>query len=159
MIYAIIYHMKKVVIYTDGASKGNPGVGGIGIVLMYKDKDGKVHTKEINKAFENVTNNQMELEAVIEAISALKEPCEIELHSDSKYIVDAFNEGWVDDWVSTDFRRGKKDEVKNIDKWEKLLSLIKDHKIDFQWVKGHAGEEYNERCDELANIAIKEKKF
>lgn len=148
--------IKKVTIYTDGASKGNPGLGGLGVVMMYEDKDGKIHKKEIKKAYDNVTNNQMELEAVIEALSALKEKCKIDLYSDSKYIVDAFNEDWIGGWVRNDFRRGKKDEVKNIDKWEKLIKLVFANDVTFHWVKGHDGEIFNERCDELANIAIKE---
>ncbi|MCQ2609952.1 MAG: ribonuclease HI [Lachnospiraceae bacterium] len=142
--------------YTDGASKGNPGVGGIGVVILYVDTKDIEHKKEIKKAYKEVTNNQMELTAVIEGLSSLKEGCEIDIYSDSKYVVEAFNEKWIDTWIKNDFRRGKKDEVKNIDLWTKLISLTEKHDITWHWVKGHDGNIYNERCDELANIAIKD---
>ena len=148
--------MKHVDIWTDGASKGNPGPGGYGIVLKYVDKNGELHKKEIKEAFESTTNNRMEVMSAILALKELKEPCEVTLTSDSKYLVNAFNEKWIDSWIKNDFRRGKSDEVKNIDLWEELIALTKKHKVTFKWVKGHADNEDNERCDELANEAIKE---
>ncbi len=151
--------MKHVDIWTDGASKGNPGPGGYGVVIKYTDGSGKVHRKEIKEAFESTTNNRMEVLSAIVALKTLTEPCEVTLSSDSQYLVKAFNEGWIDNWLKNDFRRGKSDEVKNIDLWEELISLTRTHKVTFIWVKGHADNEENERCDKLANEAIKELKI
>lgn len=151
--------MKHVDIWTDGASKGNPGPGGYGVVIKYTDGSGKVHRKEIKEAFESTTNNRMEVLSAIVALKTLTEPCEVTLSSDSQYLVKAFNEGWIDSWLKNDFRRGKSDEVKNIDLWEELISLTRTHKVTFIWVKGHADNEENERCDKLANEAIKELKI
>lgn len=148
--------MKHVDIWTDGASKGNPGPGGYGIVLKYVDKNGEMHRKEIKEAFESTTNNRMEVLSAIVALKELNEPCNVTLTSDSQYLVKAFNENWVDAWIKKDFRRGKTDEVKNIDLWEELISLTKKHNVHFAWVKGHAENVENERCDELANEAIAE---
>ena len=150
--------MKHVDIWTDGASKGNPGPGGFGIVLKYEDKNGKMHHKEIKKAFEETTNNRMEVMSAIVALKELKEPCDVTLTSDSQYLVKAFNEKWIDNWQKNDFRRGKADEVKNIDLWEELIALTKKHNVRFVWVKGHADNVDNERCDQLANEAIDEMK-
>ena len=150
--------MKHIDIWTDGASKGNPGPGGYGIVLKYVDKNGEMHRKEIKEAFESTTNNRMEVLSAIVALKELKEPCDVTLTSDSQYLVKAFNENWIDTWIKKDFRRGKTDEVKNIDLWEELIELTKKHDVHFVWVKGHADNIENERCDELANEAIKKKK-
>ena len=136
--------MKKVNIYTDGACRGNPGPGGWGAVLVY----GK-YEKELSGGERETTNNRMELLGAISALEALKEPCEVILTSDSKYLTDAFLQGWVDTWRERGWRRGK-EELKNPDLWERLYNLTKIHKIEFVWVKGHAGHEYNERCDRLA---------
>ena len=136
--------MKKVNIYTDGACRGNPGPGGWGAVLVY----GK-YEKELSGGERETTNNRMELLGAISALEALKEPCEVILTSDSKYLTDAFLQGWVDSWRERGWRRGK-EELKNPDLWERLYNLTKIHKIEFVWVKGHAGHEYNERCDRLA---------
>ena len=149
--------MKHVDIWTDGASKGNPGPGGYGAVIKYVDKSGIEKRLELKEAFESTTNNKMELLSAIVALEKLKEPCEVTLISDSKYLVDAFNQDWISEWIDTDFRRGKTTEVKNIDLWERLIDLSKKHKIKFVWVKGHADNVENERCDALANEAIKEK--
>ncbi len=146
--------MKHIDIWTDGASKGNPGPGGYGIVLKYVDKNGEMHRKEIKEAFESTTNNRMEVLSAIVALKELKEPCDVTLTSDSQYLVKAFNENWIDTWIKKDFRRGKTDEVKNIDLWEELIALTKKHDVHFVWVKGHADNIENERCDELANEAI-----
>ena len=148
--------MKHVDIWTDGASKGNPGPGGYGIVMKYVDNNGVEHRKEIKKAYDMTTNNKMEVMSAIVALKTLEEPCEVVLTSDSQYLVKAFNENWIDKWIKTDFRRGKKDEVKNIDLWEEMIKLTKKHKVTFKWVKGHADNEENERCDKLANEAINE---
>lgn len=148
--------MKHIDIWTDGASKGNPGPGGYGIVLKYVDKNGELHRKEIKEAFESTTNNRMEVLSAIVALKELSEPCDVTLTSDSQYLVKAFNENWIDTWIKKDFRRGKSDEVKNIDLWEELIPLTKKHNVHFVWVKGHADNVENERCDELANEAIEE---
>lgn len=150
--------MKHVDIWTDGASKGNPGIGAYGIVLKYTDSSGKEHRKEIKEAFESTTNNRMEVLSAIVALKELKEPCEVTLTSDSQYLVKAFNENWIESWIKNDFRKGKSDEVKNIDLWEELIALTKVHNVKFVWVKGHADNVENERCDELANEAIEEMK-
>ena len=150
--------MKHVDIWTDGASKGNPGPGGFGIVIKYIDKKGDTKKLEIKEAFENTTNNRMELLSAIVALEKLKEPCDVTITSDSKYLVNAFNEDWISEWIETDFRRGKTTEVKNIDLWERIIALTKKHKVKFVWVKGHADNEENERCDTLANEAINEMK-
>ena len=136
--------MKEVCLYTDGACRGNPGKGGWGAILVY----GK-HERELSGGEAETTNNRMELTAAIEGLSALKEPCAVKLYSDSKYIVDAFLEGWVHSWKKQGWRRGR-DELKNPDLWAKLYSLTEIHEVEFIWVKGHNGHDYNERCDKLA---------
>lgn len=136
--------MKEVNLYTDGACRGNPGRGGWGAILVF----GKFE-KELSGGEPMTTNNRMELMAAIAGLEALKEPCDVTLYSDSKYLVDAFVLGWVESWRSHGWRRGK-DELKNPDLWEKLYSLTLIHKVHFQWVKGHNGHSYNERCDKLA---------
>ena len=134
--------MKEVQLYTDGACRGNPGRGGWGAILVF----GK-YEKELSGGERETTNNRMELTAAIEGLSALKEPCRVTLYSDSKYLVDAYNEGWVYSWERAQFRGGK---VKNPDLWQKLLSLTRIHEVSFVWVRGHNGHSYNERCDKLA---------
>lgn len=137
--------MKKVTIYTDGACRGNPGRGGWGAVLLY----GKA-VKEMSGGSAETTNNRMELVAVIEALRVLKEPCEVELHSDSKYVVDAVTNGWVDAWRTHGWKKADNKPALNVDLWEELLALLEKHEVTFLWVKGHDGDEYNERCDDLA---------
>ena len=137
--------MKQVMIYTDGACSGNPGPGGWAALVKYKET-----VKEISGGEAQTTNNRMELTAVIEALKILKEPCKVDLYSDSKYLVDAFLLGWVEGWKRENFRRGKRDEVKNPDLWERLIALCEKHTVHFIWVKGHDGHAYNERCDRLA---------
>ena len=136
--------MKQVTIYTDGACSGNPGPGGWGAVLMYGD-----NKKELSGGHPDTTNNRMELLGVITALSVLKEPCKVELYTDSQYIVNAINEGWVAGWQRRGWRR-KDGPVKNLDLWQELLPLLETHVVTFNWVKGHAENEYNNRCDELA---------
>lgn len=139
----------NVKIYTDGACANNPGLGGYGIVMMYNNSAG-THKKEFSKGFKYTTNNRMELMAVIDALNLLKKPCNIELYSDSKYVVDAINQKWLDGWVKKNWNLGTKKEVKNIDLWKKFLEAKKPHDISFIWVKGHASNEYNNICDKLA---------
>jgi len=137
-------------IYTDGACANNPGAGGYGVILMYEDEKGILHKKEISKGFKITTNNRMELLAVIDALSSLKKPCNIKLYSDSKYVIDAINQKWLDGWILKNWKLNTKNPVKNIDLWKKFLEAKKDHEIEFIWVKGHASNEFNNRCDKLA---------
>ena len=137
--------MKHVDIYTDGACRGNPGKGGWGAILVYGGKE-----KELSGGEAVTTNNRMELSSAIEALSALKEPCEVTLTSDSKYLVDAIEKGWAVSWREKGWRRADKSPALNPDLWEKLLDLLEIHKVTFVWVKGHVGHPYNERCDKLA---------
>lgn len=143
--------MKKVTIYTDGACKGNPGPGGWGCVLVY----GKLE-KELSGGEASTTNNRMELSAAIAGLSALKEPCEVALYSDSKYLVDAINLGWVWSWRAKGWVKGDGKPALNIDLWEKLTALLEVHKVTFEWVRGHNGHSYNERCDRLAVAAAEQ---
>lgn len=145
----------KVTIYTDGACSGNPGNGGYGTILVYIDSNGIKHEKELSQGYKNVTNNQMELLAVIVGFEALKKPSEVTVISDSKYVVDAFNNNWLESWQQKNWRNASKQPVKNIDLWKRLLNSMKEHDVKFIWVKGHAGHEYNERCDSLAVNAYK----
>ena len=142
--------MEKVTIYTDGACSGNPGPGGWGAILMHEQKQ-----KEISGGKEETTNNVMELTAVIEALKQLKYPCEVDLYSDSAYVVNAFNQGWITNWVKNHWKTAGKEPVKNQELWQELYELTKVHKVNFIKVKGHSDNEYNNRCDELARNAIK----
>lgn len=142
--------MKKVLIYTDGACSGNPGPGGWGAILMYGDVK-----KEISGALKDTTNNIMEITAVLEALKLLKEECEVEVYSDSAYVVNAFNQGWLDNWQKNNWRTAGKDPVKNKELWEELYNLTQKHKVTFIKVKGHSDNEWNNRCDFLATSAIK----
>lgn len=142
--------MKKVDIYTDGACSGNPGKGGWACVLIYNGVE-----KEIFGMSPDTTNNRMELLAIIEGLRALKEPCEVNLYSDSAYSLDAFNKGWIEDWQKNNWRTASKQEVKNVDLWRALLIETNKHKITWIKVKGHSDNEYNNRCDTLARSAIK----
>ncbi len=141
--------MEKVTIYTDGACSGNPGPGGWGAVLMYKD-----NKKEISGARQDTTNNIMELTAVIEALKILKFPCQVDLYSDSAYVVNAFAKGWIFNWVKNNWKTADKKPVKNKELWKELYNLTKTHEVNFIKVKGHADNPYNNRCDELATGAI-----
>ena len=144
----------KVSIYTDGAARGNPdGPGGYGTVLEYVDTKGELHRKEISQGYKKTTNNRMELMAVIAGLEALNRPCEVALYSDSKYVVDAFNQHWIDGWLKKGWKRGKNEPVKNVDLWKRLLSAKEKHQVKFIWVKGHDGHPQNERCDKLATSA------
>ncbi len=143
----------RVEIFTDGAARGNPGPGGYGTVLRFVDKQGTRHEKELSQGYTCTTNNRMELMAVIAGFEALKRPCDVVLQSDSKYVVDAFNQHWVEGWLRRGWKNSQKQPVKNIDLWKRLLSAKDGHKVEFVWVKGHAGHPENERCDELATAA------
>lgn len=142
--------MSKVIIYTDGACSGNPGPGGWGAVLMYND-----NKKEISGYNENTTNNIMEITAVIEALKLLKFECEVEIYSDSAYVVNAYNQKWIENWKKNNWRTSGKEAVKNKELWQELDSLVNMHKVKFIKVKGHADNEWNNRCDELATGEIK----
>lgn len=137
--------MKEVEIFTDGACSGNPGAGGWGAILRY----GKFE-KELSGGEAPTTNNRMELSAVIAALAALKEPCHVTLTTDSKYVVDSITKGWVYGWKKKGWIKSDKKPALNVDLWEQLLPLLNKHKVDFIWVKGHAGHPENERCDRLA---------
>lgn len=137
--------MKEVEIFTDGACSGNPGPGGFGAILKYKGVE-----KEICGGEAHTTNNRMEMTAVITALEMLKEPCKVTLYSDSKYVIDSVTKGWAKSWQSKGWVKSNKEKALNPDLWEKLLALLDKHKVEFVWVKGHAGHPENERCDRLA---------
>ena len=137
--------MKHVDIYTDGACRGNPGRGGWGAILVY----GSIE-KELSGGERETTNNRMELTAVISALQALREPCEVTLTSDSKYVIDAITKGWAVSWRAKGWRKADKSPALNVDLWDVLLALLEKHKVEFVWVHGHTGHPYNERCDALA---------
>jgi ribonuclease HI len=141
--------VKRVIIHTDGGCKGNPGPGGYGVVMVC----GK-HRKELSAGYRLTTNNRMELRAAIAALASLSESCEVELYSDSKYLIDAITKKWIEGWKKRGWKTAGNDPVKNQDLWLLLLAATGPHKIHWHWVKGHAGHRENERCDELANIAV-----
>ena len=143
--------MEEIIVYTDGACSGNPGPGGWGAILMFKD-----YKKEISGGSEDTTNNIMELTAVIEALKIVKYPCKIKIYSDSAYVVNAFNQGWIYNWIKKGWKTADKTPVKNKELWEILYNFTKTHEIEFVKVKGHSDNEYNNRCDELARNAILE---
>lgn len=143
--------MKEVTIYTDGACSGNPGPGGWGAVLVWNGRE-----RELSGGEADTTNNRMELTGVITALSALTEPCAVALYSDSKYVVDAVSKGWVYGWQKRGWRKADKSPALNVDLWQQLLPLLKRHTVTFHWVKGHADNAYNNRCDALA-VAEREK--
>lgn len=140
----------NVTLYSDGSARGNPGPGGFGTILEYIAPDGQLFTREYCAGYECTTNNRMELLGVITGLEALNKPCFVEVISDSKYVVDAFNQHWIEGWIKKDWRRGKSDEVKNIDLWLRLLKAAGPHSVKYTWVKGHAGHPQNERCDKMA---------
>ena len=141
--------MKKVILYTDGACSGNPGVGGWGCILAYNGRQ-----KEMSGFNENTTNNQMELTAVIEGLKALKEPCEVDVYSDSAYVVNAFLNDWITTWQQSCWMNSNNKEIKNVPLWEELVLLCKKHKVSWHKVKGHADNAKNNRCDFLATNEI-----
>ena len=134
-----------VIIYTDGACSGNPGPGGYGAILLYGQ-----HKKELSGGAANTTNNRMELMGVITALKALKRPCSVQLYTDSQYVVNAIEKGWAKKWQANGWMRNKTEKAMNPDLWQQLLELLSIHQVRFYWVKGHADNPYNNRCDELA---------
>ncbi|MBR6172912.1 MAG: ribonuclease HI [Eubacterium sp.] len=145
--------LKKVIVYTDGSARSNPdGPGGYGAVLYYTDPNGKTHSRQLSQGYERTTNNRMEMMAVISALEALKPPCDVTIHSDSQYVVNAFEKGWLDNWQKKNWKRGK-EPVKNVDLWKRMLKAMEGHAVHFEWVRGHAGNPDNETCDRLATSA------
>ena len=143
--------MKKIQIFTDGACSGNPGPGGWGAILRFEGRE-----KELSGGEPNTTNNRMELTACIEALKALKEPCEVLLTTDSQYVVNSIEKGWAQGWKDNGWRKADKKPALNPDLWDALLLLLSIHKVTFNWIKGHAGHPENERCDTLAVTYYKE---
>lgn len=140
--------LKSVDIFTDGACKGNPGPGGWGAILRYKEVEREISGGEVQ-----TTNNRMELMALIKALELLKEPCHVRVTSDSKYVLDALQKGWARGWRARGWVKGDKKPALNPDLWERLLDLVEQHDMEYHWIKGHAGHAENERCDELAVLA------
>ncbi|MBQ9955803.1 MAG: ribonuclease HI [Eggerthellaceae bacterium] len=145
--------LTEVTIYSDGSSRGNPGPGGYGSLLHFRDTGGQLHVKELSAGFSCTTNNRMELLGAIVALEALKRPCRVRLVSDSQYLVNAFNQHWIEGWLKRGWKNAQKEPVKNVDLWQRLLKAAEPHEITWVWVKGHAGHPENERCDQLATAA------
>lgn len=143
-------------LYSDGSARGNPdGPGGYGTILQYTDSNGKLHEREYSQGYVKTTNNRMELMGVITGLEALTKPCNVEVFSDSKYVTEAFNSKWIDNWVKNNWRKSDKKPVLNKDLWIRLLRAVGNHNVVFNWIKGHDGHPENERCDELAvNAAL-----
>ena len=141
--------MKEVNVYTDGACSGNPGKGGYCAILLYGDNE-----KVVSGFEDNTTNNRMELLAAIMGLKALKEPCKVNLYSDSQYLINAFNEGWLNSWQQNNWKNSNKKEVKNVDLWKEIIDLTNIHDVTFIKVKGHSDNEYNNRCDKLARAEV-----
>ena len=153
--------MKTIVAFTDGGCRGNgksDAIGAYGIQLNFTDENNVTHTKELCKAFKGVTNNQMELQAVIECLKALNQPCKVILTTDSKYVCNAINEKWLQGWIKKGWVNSSKQPVKNKEQWQELVPLLEKHEVKFFWVKGHADNHGNKRADELCNIAMDEYK-
>jgi ribonuclease HI len=144
-------NLKEITMYTDGACSGNPGPGGYGVVMLYKG-----HRKELSAGYRNTTNNRMEMLAVIVGLETLKEKCKVTLYTDSQYVVNAIEKGWAKKWRANGWMRNKKEPALNADLWDRMLRLCDFHQVKFIWVKGHAGNPENERCDQLAVEASKQ---
>ena len=144
----------KVTIYTDGSARGNPdGPGGYGVILQYIDSKGVLHERLKSAGYKKTTNNRMELMGVIAGLEALTKPCDVEVISDSKYVTEAFNQNWIDNWQKNGWRKSDKKPVLNVDLWKRLLDAKRQHNVTFTWVKGHADHPENERCDKMAVAA------
>jgi len=141
--------VKEVAIYTDGACSGNPGPGGYGAIIIFNH-----HKKELTGGEKHTTNNRMEMMGAIVALEALKKPCKVTLYSDSRYVVDAIEKGWVTKWQANGWRKSKRGPALNVDLWLRMLAVLEKHDVTFLWIKGHAGHSENERCDTLARTAI-----
>ncbi len=141
----------KVTIYTDGSARGNPdGPGGYGVILHYTDSKGVLHESTRSAGYKKTTNNRMELMGVIVGLESLNRPCDVEIISDSKYVTEAFNQNWIDNWIKNGWKKADKKPVLNVDLWKRLLEAKKDHNVVFTWVKGHNDHPENERCDKMA---------
>ena len=143
----------KVILYSDGASRGNPGPGGYGTILQYTDRAGVLHEKELSEGFRDTTNNRMELMGVIAGLEALVKPCIVDVWSDSQYVIKAFNDHWIDGWIKRGWKKADGKPVLNEELWKRLLLAAEPHEIAWHWVKGHDGHPENERCDALATAA------
>ncbi len=143
----------KVTLYSDGASRGNPGPGGYGTILQYTDRAGVLHEKAISEGFRDTTNNRMELMGVIAGLEALVKPCSVDVWSDSQYVIKAFNDHWIDGWKKRGWKKADGKPVLNEELWKRLLLAAEPHEITWHWVKGHDGHPENERCDALATAA------
>lgn len=144
------YEVMEVTIYSDGSSRGNPGPGGYGTVLRCVDPSGRIRQKELMCGYRRTTNNRMELLGAIKGLEALKRPCKVELYTDSRYVVNPFNEKWIYGWIRNGWKTASKKPVKNIDLWKRLLEAAKPHDVTYHWVEGHVGHDLNELCDMLA---------
>ena len=146
--------MFRVLLFSDGSARGNPdGPGGYGTILQFTDAAGNLHEKELSRGYRRTTNNRMELLGCIAGLEALNRPCIVDVYSDSKYLTDAFNQHWIESWEAKGWKRGRNEDVKNVDLWKRLLKAMEPHEVTFHWVKGHAGHPENERCDRLATGA------
>ena len=146
--------MFRVLLFSDGSARGNPdGPGGDGTILQFTDAGGNLHEKELSRGYRRTTNNRMELLGCIAGLEALNRPCVVDVYSDSKYLTDAFNQHWIESWEAKGWKRGRNEDVKNVDLWKRLLKAMEPHEVTFHWVKGHAGHPENERCDRLATGA------
>lgn len=146
--------MFRVLLFSDGSARGNPdGPGGYGTILQFTDAGGNLHEKELSRGYRRTTNNRMELLGCIAGLEALNCPCIVDVYSDSKYLTDAFNQHWIESWEAKGWKRGRNEDVKNVDLWKRLLKAMEPHEVTFHWVKGHAGHPENERCDRLATGA------
>lgn len=144
----------KVIIYTDGSARGNPdGPGGFGTVVQFTDRFGNLHEREYSAGYEKTTNNRMEVLAAIIGLESLTKPCLVDIYSDSQYLVNAFSEHWIDNWVKKNWKTSNRHDVKNRELWERLLAAMQLHEVTYHWIKGHAGHPENERCDNLATTA------
>lgn len=146
-------NMPQVEIYTDGACSGNPGKGGYGVVIRFKKSDGQYVEKELSEGFLATTNNRMEVLSAIVALNTLTKPCKVRLYSDSKYLIDTIEKRWLDNWQNKNWRNASKKTVKNVDLWKRLIEAMEPHDVEWIWVKGHNGHEFNERCDSLGVAA------
>ncbi len=144
----------NVKIFSDGSARGNPdGPGGYGTILQYVDSKGQLHERELSAGYDKTTNNRMELMGAIVGFEALNKPCEVDIYSDSKYVISAFNENWIGSWIKKGWKKSDGKAVKNVELWKRLLKATSKHKVTWHWVKGHDGHPENERCDSLATTA------